>query len=146
MENIIKINRLFAEFMGYNVIPYQQNKYKPIYNGNKYAKTVGQEKELWGGISLHFTGRFIEFVQYPFNTDFNLLLPIIKRIEESGYVVNICGIKYQIYKVLDENNPIVSLVCGDLSKKTEMACSLLTGFIELKNKENNLQTSLAASI
>jgi hypothetical protein len=137
MVNIIKINRLFAEFMGYNVIPYQHNEYKPIYNGNKYAKTVGQQKELWGGLQLEFTGRFIENVKYPFTTDFNYLLPIIRRIEENGYVVNICGIKYQIYKVLDENNPIISLVCGDVSKKTEMVCALLTEFIELENKMTN---------
>ena len=130
----ILTNRFIAEYMGYEVIDYQHNKYQPIYNGNKYAKTVGEQKELWGGLSLEFTGRFVERVQYPFETDFNYLVPVIKRIEEQGFVVHIAGIKYQIYKVLDEANPIISLVCGDKSAKTKMVCELITEFIKTHNK------------
>ena len=134
MENIVKINTAIAEFMGYEIIPYNGNQNNPIYNGNRYAKTVGEQKELWGGMDMQFTGRFTERVNYPFDTDFNYLIPVIKKIEESGYVVAIKGISYQVYKVLDEQNPIVSLVCGDLSKKTEMVCSLIVSFIEHQNK------------
>jgi len=136
MEKQVKINRLFAEFIGYEVINYQHNEYRPIYNGNKFAKTVGELKNLWGGLdpTPMFTGRFVEKAIYPFDTDFNYLIPVIKKIEEQGYVVAIKGISYQVYKVLDEKNPIVSLVCGDLSKKTEMTCSLLVSFIEHFNQ------------
>jgi len=111
MNRTAKVNRVIAEFMGYEVIPYQHNKYKPIYNGNKYVKTIGEQKALWGGLDLHFTGRFIENVTYPFDSSFNYLIPVIKRIEEQGYVVAIAGISYKIYKVMDEQNPIVGLVC-----------------------------------
>ena len=55
-------------------------------------------------------------------------------IEEQGYVVAIKGISYQIYKIMDEQNPIASLVCGDLTKKTEMVCDLLVAFIKHLNK------------
>ena len=134
MEKSVKISRTFAEFMGYEVIPYQHNEYKPIYDGNKFAKTVGEQKALWCGLDLQFTGRFTEKATYLFDTDFSYLIPIIKRIEEQGYVVAIRGISYQVYKVMDEQNPIVSLVCGDLSKKTEMTCELLVSFIELLNR------------
>ncbi len=137
MEQAVKTSRVFAEFMGYDVIPYQHNGYKPIYNGNRYAKTVGEQKALWGGLDLQFTGRFTEKAVYPFDTDFNYLLPVIKRIEEQGYVVMIAGIKYQVYKVLDENSPIISLVCGDLSKKTSVTCDLLVSFIEWHNQQSN---------
>lgn len=34
---------------------------------------------------------------------------------------------------MDEQNPIISLVCGDLSKKTEMTCDLVTSFIKQLN-------------
>ncbi len=137
MKTLVDINRLIAEFMGYAVIPYQHNEYRPIYNGNPRARTVGDQKALWGGLELQFTGRFVEQVAYPFDTDFNYLLPVIREIESQGYVVSIAGIRYQVYKVLDEGNPIVSLVCGDLSKKTEMVCSLLASFIEFLNQESN---------
>jgi hypothetical protein len=133
-EQVIKTNSLIAEFMGYNIIPYQNNEYKPIYNGNKFAKTVGEQRHLWGGLDLQFTGRFTENVQYPFHADFRYLIPVIRRIEESGYVVCIAGIRYQVYRVLEEQNPIVSLVCGDLSKKAEMTCGLVTSFIEWYNQ------------
>lgn len=133
MEQIVKTSRLIAEFMGYEVIPYQHNEYRPIYNGNRFAKTIGEQKLLWGGLDLQFTGRFTENATYPFDSDFNYLIPVIKQIEEQGFVVAIKGISYQVYKVMDEQNPIISLVCGDLSKKTEMTCDLVTSFIEQLN-------------
>lgn len=132
---LVKNTVLIAEFMGYEVIPYQGNEYKPIFNGNKFAKTVGEQKALWNGLDLQFTGRFTEFVKYPFDTDFNYLLPIIRRIEQQGYVVCIAGIKYQVYRLLEERQPIVSLVCGDVSKKTEMVYSLLISFLEKQADE-----------
>lgn len=134
METTVKINTSIANFMGYKTIPYNGNINTPIYNGNKYAKTVGEQQKLWGGLDLEFTGRFTERVNYPFETDFNYLIPVIRRIEEQGYVVAIKGISYQVYKVLDERNPIISLVCGDLSKKTKMTCDLIVSFIEQLNQ------------
>ena len=136
MEKSVRNNTIIAGFMGYETIPYNGNVNIPIFNGNKYAKTVGEQKALWGGLDLQFTGRFTEKVNYPFDTDFNYLLPVIKRIEEQGYVVAIKGISYQVYKVLDEKNPIVALVCGNLSKKTEMTCDLIVSFIEWYNYNN----------
>ncbi len=130
MENEILINRTFAEYMGYNVIKYNGTN-QLIYNGNKYATTRGELRKLWGGLDLEFTGRFVDRVKYPYNTDFNYLIPIIRRIEEQGFVVHIAGIKYQVYKVMEENNPIISLVCGDLSQKTKMTCSLIMEFIKV---------------
>lgn len=135
-SQIINTNALIAEFMGYKIIPYNGNIFKPIYSGNKYAKNVGEQKELWNGLDLQFTGRFTEHVQYPFHSDFNYLLPVIRKIEQSGYVVSIAGISYKVYRQLEEENPIISLVCGDVSKKTEMTCNLVTSFIEWYNLNN----------
>ncbi len=136
METEIKNTRRIAEFMGYNVISY---KGQPTFNGNKFAKTIGETRKLWGGLDLEFTGRFIKDVNYPFETDFNYLIPIIRRIEEQGFVVCIAGIKYQVYKVMDESNPITSWVCGDLSKKTEMAYHLIIDFLEWYNENSTNQ-------
>jgi len=129
MEKDLLITQTIAKFMGYEVIDYQHDVFNPIYNGNKYAKTIGELAHLWNGLALTFTGRFTNAVKYPFDTDFNYLIPVIRRIEEQGYVVAIKGISYQIYRVLEEDKPIISLVCGDLSKKTEMTCDLIVQFI-----------------
>lgn len=80
--NTVENNILIAKFMGYEIVEYQHGKYQPIYNGNKYAKTIGEQKQLWGGLDLQFTGRFTENVNYPFGSDWNYLMPIIKKIEQ----------------------------------------------------------------
>ena len=90
------------------------------------------------GLDLEYTGRFTEYVNYPFDTDFNYLLPVIRRIEDNAYVVAIKGISYQVYRVLDDKNPIVSLVCGDNTKKTEMTCELIVSFIEWLKSNNKI--------
>ena len=126
--------RMIAEFMGYEVIPYNGDLNKPIYNGNKYAQTIGELNKLWGGLDLQFTGRFIENATFPFQTDFNYLLPIINLIEKNGYVIGIAGISYKVYKPFEDNKPIIALVCGDLSKKTEMVFNLIIEFIEYYNQ------------
>jgi len=130
-------NRIIAEFMGYEVINYQHSQFNPIYNGHKSAQTIEQQKELWNGLELQFTGRFVSDAKFPFKTDFNYLIPIIRKIEEMGFVVLIAGIKYQVYRILEENNPIIGLVCGDLSKKTEMVCDLIIRFIEWCNTQKH---------
>lgn len=134
MEAEIFNNRIIAEFMGYNVIKYNGTE-QLIYSGNKYGKTVGELMKLWGGLDLQFTGRFVDRVKYPYETDFNYLLPIIRRIEEQGFVVCIAGIRYQVYKVMDEQNPIISLVCGDLSAKTKMVFNLVIDFLKWYNDQ-----------
>lgn len=135
-ENVIVANNIeIAKFMGYEVILYNGDLTRFIYNGNKFAKTVGQLKRFWGGLDMQYTGRFVECVQYPFHTDFNYLVPVIRRIEEQGFAVHIAGIKYQVYRVLEEDKPIISLVCGNLYKKTEMVYDLIIAFIEWYNME-----------
>ncbi len=122
--------RLIAELMGYEVIDYQHNKFNPIYNGNKNAKTVGQQKELWQGLDLQFTGRFVSNVNYPFSDKWEYLMPVIAEIERNGYVVKIAGISCQIYKQLEEHNPIVSWVCGEPSKKICMVYNSVIDFLK----------------
>jgi hypothetical protein len=128
-ENTISI----AKFMGYETAKYKDGRF--IYNRHKYKKTIGELKKLWMGKDLEFTGRFINSVQYPFHEDFGYLLPIIYKIESMGYVVKIAGISYQIYRVLEENKPIINLVCGELSYKTEMTYRLIIEFINWYNLE-----------
>ena len=97
----------------------------------KQVKTNTLIAEFMGYETIPYNGN----VNIPFDTDFNYLIPVIRRIEEQGYVVAIKGISYQVYKILDEQNPIVSLVCGDLSKKTDMTCDLIVSFIEQLNQK-----------
>lgn len=137
METKLKNTILIAEFMGEEIVPYQGFEYNPIYNGNKYAKTIGEHRALWGGLDIQFIGRFTNRVIYPFDTDFRYLLPVIKRIEEMGYVVCIDGIRYKIYEMFKKKNPIISLVCGDLSKKTQMTFNAIISFIEWYNQNKS---------
>lgn len=130
--NTFENTKLIAEFMGYKIIKYNDTD-NTIYNGNKYAKTIGEQKELWGGLELQFTGRFVYKVDFPFNTDWNYLMPVIAKIEQSGYVVKICGISCNIYTVIDslDGEPLVSWVCGDVTKKIGLVYDAVIQFLTL---------------
>lgn len=119
-NEILEYNKRCAEFMGYKVID------EPL---------VIDGLIVWNK-STHpsFPDNTVVVSNLFYHSDFNYLIPVIRKIEEHGYVVAIKGISYQVYKVLDEQNPIVSLVCGDLSKKTEMTCDLIASFIEKLNQ------------
>lgn len=96
--------QMIAEFMGYEVINYQHGEFRPIYNGNKNAKTLGELKKLWGGLDLQFTGRFVEYVNFPFSTDWNYLIPIVFKIID---LKNVYGIEKQ--KILNSINPDINI-------------------------------------
>lgn len=137
-HQIVDETVLIAQFMGYEVGDYQKQG-KPIFTRHKYAKTIGEQKELWQGLDLQFTGRFTERVKYPFNTDWNYLMPIIHQIESLGYTVTIAGISCKITKVLDIQNPIVSWVLGNKSKKIELVYTTVIEFIKwYMNPKNKL--------
>ena len=123
---------LIAEFMGYEIITYNDG--RKIYNGHKQLKTIGETKKLWNGQDLEFAGRFVEYVKYPFDEDLNLIFAVIRKIEELGFVICIAGISYKAYRVMEEHNPIVNLVCGDLSKKNELIYDTVIGFIKWYNE------------
>lgn len=118
---------LIAVFMGYEIIDYQHNQYKPIYNGNKYAKTIGELKNLWGGLELKFTGRFTERVKYPFNTDWNYLIPILKKIREIVNTV-LCIHDYECFKEL-------GLALNPYDHTIENVYKSVIDFINWLNKE-----------
>lgn len=134
MQNLSEINQIIADFMGYKIIPYGIN--HQIYDGNKFAKTVGEIKKLWGGLDIEFTGGIVGKKNYAFDNNFAYLIPIIQRIEEQGYVVAIAGISYKVYRVLEDKEPIISFVCGDLSKKTKLTCDLIVDFIKWYNNNH----------
>lgn len=135
-KDTIYITSLLTQFMGEEVVPYAGSNARLIYNGNKYAKTIGGVKKWWGGLDVDLCGRFVKDVKLPFSTDFRYLIPIIEHIEEMGYAVLIVRGTYKVYALSDENNPIVHIVCGDLSKKTEMTCELLVRFVEWVNEKD----------
>lgn len=69
-----------------------------------------------------------------FHSNWNWLMKVVIAIEKMGFVIAITGISYKVYKVLDEQNPIVSLVCGDLSKKLELTYNTVVRFIKYYNE------------
>lgn len=123
---------LIAEFMGYEIITYNDG--RKIYNGHKQLKTIGERNKLWNGKILEFAGRFVEYVKYPFDEDLNLIFAVIRKIESLGFVICIAGISCKAYRIMQENDPIVSLVCGDPLKKSELIYDTVIGFIKWYNE------------
>lgn len=131
---------LIAKFMGYEVINYQRGNYKPIYNGHKIYKTIGELRQLWQGLDLQFTGRFTEFVKYPFSDNWNYLMPIVNEIENKGASLLIgrmfCEIKY--------TNPLNAKIHFDVRIASGVKINAVYGavieFIKWYNEQQELKS------
>jgi len=74
--------------MGYEVEDYQHNEFRPIYCRHNSLKTVGEFKNLWNGLDTQIIGRFTEVVSFPFDTDWNYLMAVIKEIgNKTGFTL-----------------------------------------------------------
>jgi hypothetical protein len=69
-----------------------------------------------------------------YHSSWDWLMPVVEKIEELGYTVTIAGVLCKITVVLDIENPIVSLVLGDKSRKKELVWLTVCEFIEWYNK------------
>jgi hypothetical protein len=73
---------------------------------------------------------------YHYHKEWDWLMPVIQKIDTMGFDVKIGRISCSISRIL-EKEPIVSLVCGDISKKSELVFSTIVRFIEWFNKHNS---------
>lgn len=73
--------------------------------------------------------------QLKFNSSWDWIMPVVMEIEELGYEINIKGIKCSVNCVLDEN-PIISYVLGEKSKKIELLFTVIVEFIKWYNENN----------
>lgn len=64
------------------------------------------------------------------------LMPVVETIDRIGFDVQISRISVKISEILDNENPIVSLVCGDISKKIEIVWLAVIEFITWYNSKN----------
>ena len=76
-EQIIDIGK----FLGFTVITHQG---QLTFDGHVSANTEGERMKLFGGHRLEFTGRFCKDVKYGFNTDWNLLMLLVRLISEQS--------------------------------------------------------------
>ena len=61
-------------------------------------------------------------------------MPVVEKIDELGYDTVTSRISIKISEILDGDNPIVSLVCGDISKKQEITYNAIVEFIKWYNE------------
>lgn len=118
-EEIIENNKLIAEFMGWDK-----------YNNGVYY-TPFDDASYCGGEPTHIVN-YPQHLKFHFSWDW--LMPVVKKIENLGYTVTIAGILCKITKVLDIENPVASLVCGDRSKKLEIVYETIIQFIKWYNE------------
>lgn len=114
-NEILEGNKLIAEFNGLSYCT------KYMYEG-------------WYKNSEH-NNRICDFDGLKYNTSWDWLMPIVMKIEELGYEVNIKGIKCSVNCVLEEN-PIISYVLGEKSKKIELLFTVIVEFIKWYNENN----------
>jgi len=64
-----------------------------------------------------------------YKEDWNALMEVVEKINELGYEVVISRISCQINKILDRDNLISAMVCGDVSRKREITYDAVVKFI-----------------
>jgi hypothetical protein len=73
---------------------------------------------------------------YNYHTAWDWLMPVVEKIESLGYTVTIAGVLCKVHRVLDMDNPMVSWVLGDKTRKKELVYTTVTDFIKWYNKNN----------
>lgn len=137
-----EINKLFAVFMGseYRNDPYDDKDEK----GNKI------KKDYWHW-SKPDTGYPYDMCMLPpiemscafamgnwfYHTSWDWLMTVITKIESLGYEVLISRVACQINPILERENPIASMVCGDITKKREIVFETCKQFIEWYNEKQS---------
>jgi len=116
---ILEGNKLIAEFMGY-----EKYTIKGKSDGYRIVK-------INTGITFDSCVGSLEF-----HSSWDWLMPVVEKIELSGYVVNIKGISVSISRLLADDS-IVQYVCGNLSKKIELVYITVIEFIKWYNSQNN---------
>lgn len=68
-----------------------------------------------------------------FNSSWDWLMPVVEKIENSGFDVNVKGISCSINRIL-ETKTIIQFVCGERSKKIELVWLVVVEFIKWYNE------------
>jgi len=101
---------------------------KILENNKLIAEFMGRKLHT-DGISW-FDGNF-KVSKYK---DWNSLMPVVEKIDTLGYDTVISRISINISKILDRDNPIISIVCGNISKKKEIVHKAVVEFIKWYNE------------
>jgi hypothetical protein len=65
-------------FLGFEVIQY---KGQDTFNKHSSCRTIGELKEYLGiDFDLEYTGRFVKDINYPYETDYNYLMILVRKI------------------------------------------------------------------
>jgi len=128
-ENSISI----LKFMGYEVINYQHNVLNPIYSGHNSLKTVGEFKKLWGGLDTQVIGRFTNAVNFPFDSEWDYLMPVVEKIEALNYGVRITRTTCFIDSL--SAIPEFKVIGGFEETKIKAVYNACVGFINWHNEQ-----------
>lgn len=95
------------------------------------------EKQIIEGNKLiaEFMNYGKPIIQYRFHKYWDELMPVIIKIDDIGYEVLIGRISCKITEILDNDNPIVSMVCGNVNKKIGLIYETVIKFIEWYNSK-----------
>jgi len=120
-QEIIEGNKLIAEFMAV------KNEISDIY----YLPQFGHYFNCYGHLEYNECFRLDELKYHSF---WDWLMPVVEKIDKIGFNVQIGRISVNISRILDGENTIIGLVCGDIDKKLELVFSACVNFIKWYNQ------------
>ena len=119
-------NRLIAEFMG------ARNE-----RGEFDLYSTASMVEVFEGIEADDpeAKHYFRPSEMKFKSDWNWMMSVVQRIEQEGFEVCISGIKCNIGRVLEMDDPIITWVCGDKSAKLSLVHTAVVEFIKWYNAQ-----------
>ena len=143
----IENNKLIAEFMGYKQSEngyYNIESNLPQFNGCDNAEwcctedihldwSKPESKQIYVNTGGFYWVIGAENLRY--HSSWDWLMLVVEKIESKGYEVLIGRISCKVNKILYRDNPISSMVCGDISKKIQITYLAIVEFIKWYNKQ-----------
>lgn len=117
-------NKLIAEFMGYKLGRCNRG----MAWESPFKKAVEDIFKIHGRLWSD-TDTF-----YKWDTDWNWLMPVVEKIEDQGFNVNIKGISCTVTELFKEE-PIISWVLGNKAQKIVLVHTAVISFIKLQNNK-----------
>jgi len=107
-NEIVKGNTLIAKFLGVS---------------EKVVIKYNKDPEIWScNVKYHLSWEW--------------LMPVVEKIESMGFDVLIKGISCNVCRILEDNDPIISWVCGNRLDKIGLVYKTVIEFIKWHNKNN----------
>jgi len=99
------------------------------------AEFMGATLHKNGGYQHYSMPKYVKPELMEYHDSWDWIMPVIEKIEDIGFEVVIGRISCNVNEILGRDKPIVSMVCGNISKKLYLIFTTVVKFIKWYNTQ-----------